>query len=362
MTRTRTLFILLIIALLLAGCSPTAASTATAAPTLISSPSTAANLSPTETALPPTLAPTNTPLPPSPTPQVVINWFTTASTRTELSFAFPGEWDGSSPLTFGEGEFVKHPDRPLGVTFQIELAGSPQALLEAWGVKEIGIVGIVTFTPDSVAPGPDITIARIQIPTKIAQGNGITAQVAYIQRANDTMEVTWFAPTAQWDDYQTTFQEMLAGVEIWRVYAARDIGLQTMYVHDWLEPGPAWDNTGVWFRSADERTGMALFIKDEIADPVQVLEAWSAERLAVLGLTDCTSRAGDRMDTLGGHWESKMGECRNPGGEKITYEVSFVPDKDRLIEMICYAPSETWEAANKIAFRHLLGMMVDLRP
>ena len=187
-------------------------------------------------------------------------------------------------------------------------------------------------------------------------------EVRYILHCDITPTEAGIFLVRLWDDYQTTFKEMLASVEIWRVYAARDIGLQTMYVHDWLEPGPAWDDTGAWFRSTDERTGMALFIKDEIADPVQVLGAWNTERLAPLGFTDCTSGAGDRMDTLSGQWESKMGECRNPGGEKITYEVSFVPDKDRLIEMICYAPSETWEAANNIAFKHLLGMMVDLRP
>jgi hypothetical protein len=362
MTHKSSLFISLIIVLLLAGCRPTAAPTATAAPTLLDAPPTATNLPPTETPLPPTPIPTDTPLPPSPTPQVVINWSTTASTRTELSFAFPGEWDGSSPLTFGEGEFVKHPDQPLGMTFQIELAGSPETLLEAWGAKDIGIVGIVTFTPDSVASGPDVTIARVQAPTKIARGNGITAQAAYIQRTQDTLEVTWFAPTAQWDDYQATFQDMLASIEIWRTYTNRDIGLQTMYVHDWLEPGPAWDNSGVWFRSADERTGMALFIKDEIADPAQVLGAWSTDRLAPLGFTDCTSGAGDRMDTMSGQWESKMGECLDSGGEKIAYEVSFVPDKDRLIEMITYAPAKTWEKANEIAFTYLLRMMVDIRP
>lgn len=330
---------------------------------------------PTHTSVPPTPTPTATlPLPsptatqalpsptPSPTPFTTAGWSTTASTRTELSFAFPGHWDGSSPLTFGEGEFVKDPDQPLGVTFQIGLRGSPSALLATWGTKAVGIVGIVTFTPETITAGPPVTIARLEAPTKIAQGNGITAQVAYLQRANDVLEVMWFAPTEQWETLQPVFRGVLENIELWRKYVNNAVGLQTMFVHDWLAPQSTWQGTGLWFRSADERTGMAVFIKNEIADPIQVLQSWKVERLAPLTLMNCTSGPGDRMETLSGRWESITGECTDAAGAKVTYEVSFVPNKDRLLEIITYAPSVTWTDANAIAFKHLLGLMVDLRP
>jgi hypothetical protein len=42
--------------------------------------------------------------------------------------------------------------------------------------------------------------------------------------------------------------------------------------------------------------------------------------------------------------------------------VTFVPNKDRLLEIIIYAPSAAWEQANEIAFKHLLGTMTDIRP
>jgi hypothetical protein len=187
---------------------------------------------PSNTVIPTDPTATQAPPPASPTPSTTSGLSTTASTRTELSFAFPGQWDGSSPLTFGEGEFVKDPDQPLGVTFQIKLSGDPNALLNTWGTKDIGIVGIVTFTPETVTDGPNVTIARIDSPTKIAQGNGVTAQVTYIQRAEDVMEVMWFGPADQWETLQPVFQGVLGSVEIWRKYADNAIGLQTMYVHD----------------------------------------------------------------------------------------------------------------------------------
>lgn len=313
------------------------------------------------TAPPPTAAPTQTPLPPSPTPVTSVGWSTTASTRNELSFAFPGQWDGSSPLTFGEGEFVKHPEQPTGVTFQIKLSGNPETLLKNWGSKEIGIVGIVTFQPETVGEGENVTIARVDTPTKIAQGSGITAQVAYIRRASNVMEVMWFAPTDQWESLQPVFQEVIKKIEIWRRYASNAIGLQTMYAHDWLAPSQPWQDSGLWFRSPDERAGLSVFVKNEIADPVQVLESWSAERLAPLGFSGCSIEKGDRMETMGGQWESKTGECSNAAGEKVAYEVTFAPNKNRLLEIITYAPAEQWEEANAVAFRYLLGMMIDIR-
>lgn len=314
---------------------------------------------PTEAPVIPT--PTEPPAP-QPTEFSTTSWSTTASTKSELSFAFPGYWDGSSPLTFGEGEFVKDPEQPIGVTFQIELAGSPETLLEAWGSEKVGVIGITTFTPESVTDGPDVTIARITTPTKIAVGEGITGQVTYIQRAEDVMEVMWFAPTDQWDDLQETFNGVLERIELWKVYHESTIGLQTMYVHDWQTPYPAWEDGSLMFVSEDQSTGLLVFTHNEIADPVEWLNEWSTDRLIGLELAECTLTEGDRMDTMSGQWESKTGECQNALGEQITYEVSFIPDKDRLLEMITFSPSEAWNENNAVAFKNLLGMMIDMRP
>jgi len=352
MKTLRILLLLVIAALILSACGE-------AQPEQTSAP---AEPTATDTSIPPSPTTADTPLPPSPTPFTTMGWTTTASTYTELSFGFPGQWDGPSPLTFGEGSFAKDPDQPLGITFQIELAGDPAALLEVWGTEDVGIVGIATFTPETVVDGPEVTIARLDLPTKIAQGDGITAQVAYIQRPDDVMEVTWFAPTEQWEALQRVFQGILENIELWRKYSDYTVGLQSMYVHDWLDPQAPGEETGLWFRSADESTGLLVFIVDEIADPVQKLEAWSVDRLAMLDFEACTIGEGDRMDTMSGQWESKMGECTTADGNAVTYEVTFAPDRDRLIEIIAYAPTAAWDDANDVAFEHLLGLMNDIRP
>ena len=355
--------LLMLVSLVVSACGqqPDRSSSSTSVPPSSSNTQILPGPIPTETSLPPSPTSTAIPLPPSPTPFTTSGWATTASTRTELSFAFPGQWDGSSPLTFGEGEFVKDPDQPIGVTFQIKLSGNPSALLNAWGTKAIGIVGIATFAPETVIDAANVAIARVDVPTKIAQGEGITAQVAYIKRDKDVMEVMWFAPTEQWETLQPVFQGVLVNIEIWNKYANSSFGLQTMYVHDWLAPQATKQDKGLWFRSADEHTGMLLFVKNEVADPAQLLGEWSVERLASINLSGCTIGKGDRMDTLSGQWESKMGECAGVAGKKVTYETTFVPNKDRLIEMIIYAPTDTWGNANATDFKHLLGLMTDIR-
>lgn len=299
--------------------------------------------------------------PPQPTESPMSGWSSTAGTKDELSFKFPGNWDGSSPLTFGEGEFVKDPGLPLGVTFRIQLQGNPEDLLESWGSSIVGVLGIITFTPTEVIEGPEVTIARVKLPTKIASGEGVTGQVAYIQRPNDVMEVMWFAPTDQWEQMQDTFSEILQNIELWRVNLDMTTGLQTMYVHDWQDPYPAWEDGSLMFASQEGKTGLVILQINEIADPVELLKSWSTDRLIQLELAECSLEKGDRMDTMSGQWESKTGECMNALGEKITYEVSFIPNKDRLLEMITFGPSETWQKDNEVTFKHLLGMMVDIR-
>lgn len=357
--------------LLLSACTPSQPSPAAATgvpplatvaipPSAIPQPNTAVPPTPAPTATPP--PPTATPLPPTPTPVTRDGWSTSASTFSELSFAFPGSWDGASPLTFGEGLFVKDPDLPLGVTFQIKLQGKPAALLEAWGSKDVGVVGIVSFTPETVSPGEAVIISRMEAQTKIATGNGITAQVAYLQRAKDTLEITWFSPSDQWETMSPVFQLLLENVEIWRNYNDPALGLQTMYPHDWLDPQPPVSGQGMWFQSPDKATGLYLVAVNEIADPVQMLSAWKVDRLAELGLSNCTILPGDRMNTMSGQWESKTGVCASTSSSQVTYEITYVPNKDRLLEIITYAPAGAWEEANRISFNHLLGMMIDIRP
>ena len=301
-------------------------------------------------------------LAPEPTVFTTDNWSSTAATKTELSFTFPGQWDGSSPLTFGEGEFVKDPDQATGVTFQTELQGDPAALLEAWGDDQVGIVGISTFLPDNVDPGPEVEIARIPCQTRIASNKEMKAQVTYIQREKDVLEVMWFSPLDQWESLQPTFEQLLKSVEIWKEYTNMDLGLHSMYVHDWMKPAEAWEPGSVKFLNANETSGVVLLVDNEIADPVEKLNAWSSDRLGELGLSACTIEQGDRMDTFNGQWESKMGECKNEADQTILYEVSFVPDRDRLLEIITFSPESDWQDNNAIAFKTLLAMMVDFRP
>lgn len=356
MKRSHLLLLVFILVILLSACKPTPMQ----APAQI-----------TETQAPPAVEPeasealpedpTPTPEPPTPTPISASSWSTSASTKTELSFAFPGNWDGSSPLTFGEGEFVKDPDLPLGATFQIALAGDPETLLNTWGDKEIGIIGIVSFTPETITDGQPVTISRVETPTKIATGNNITAQVAYLQRAEDTLEVMWFAPSDQWDAMQETFALLLENIELWRRFSQVELGISTVYPHDWQPPELLETEPGLWFRSQDEATGLHLMIINEIVDPVQLLADWQVDALAVLGFDQCTAENSDRMRTMSGQWESIMGNCKNAAGVETTYEITFVPNKDRVIQIITYAPTETWEEANNIAFNHLLGLMIDTR-
>ncbi|MBN1438797.1 MAG: hypothetical protein JW929_05235 [Anaerolineales bacterium] len=300
-------------------------------------------------------------VPDEPTPEITYGWSTTASTRTELSFGFPGEWDGSSPLTFGEGEFVKDPDQPIGVTFRIALSGDPAAMLADWGRESVGIVGIVTFLPSTTADAAAVTVARITAPTKTGEGDGITARVVYLPRAGDVLEIMWFAPTDQWEDLQPVFQQVLDSVEIWRRFNSQETGLLTMYLHDWLEPRMPPEEQGLWFQSADQRTGLLIYVENALADPAKKLAEWDVSRLSALGFGQCSMEPGDRMGVMGGQWESLTGECVDAQVGKITYEAAYVPNKDRVLEFITYAPSDEWAVANQKAFSCLLGMMLDIR-
>jgi hypothetical protein len=169
-----TIFIAL--ALILSNCTP--------APSTTPEPTQAPTQEPVSTE-----PPTEPPALPTETPVVTRRWSSTASTRTELSFRHPGEWYGPAPLPFGEGVYIKDPDRQIGVIIQIELAGDPAALVAAWGATPIKIIGLLDFTPETTADGAPVTVSRIESTTKIAKGGGLTAQAAYFKRPKDVMSV-----------------------------------------------------------------------------------------------------------------------------------------------------------------------------
>jgi len=288
------------------------------------------------------------------------NWSSTASTLTELSFQYPGEWLGAAQLPFGDGVYIKDPDQQIGVIFQIKLAGDPGQLLADWGASPIDIVSLLSFTPESATDGEPVTISRLDVPTKVAQGGGLTAQAAYVQRPEDVMGIIWFAPSDQWDALQADFAKILASIEIWQNYAIGQYGLQTMYLHDWSQPGAAWDGDGIEFKSADGQAGLALWTR-EIADPAQLLAAWQPEALAGLGLTGCTApAAGNQFGGLNGQWDAVTGECTNASAGQTTYATSYLPNRDRVLEVTLYAPSDEWDWAWRL-FSTMLSMLVDIR-
>ncbi len=354
MKRMVCILALIVLSLLLVNCAP--------APTVLSPVTTAPTSALTQTSPPePTEAssPTSTPMP-TPTPDLMRNWSTTASSGTELSFAFPGEWFGAASLPFGEGVYVKHPDKQLGVIFQLALSGNPAQLSAAWGSKPVDITALLNFTPESVVDGEPFTVSRLEVPSRIATGGGLTAQSVFIQRPKDVMQIIWFAPSEEWEDLQEVFVGVLESVEIWEKQGIGSFSLQTMMLHDWPSPGPAWDGTGYRFQSPDSSLALALWKRD-IADPVQLLAAWKPDALADAGLIDCSSpQPGPQFGGLNGQWESVTGTCKDAAGSETTYAVSFLPNRDRVLEILVYAPTAAWDKSWEI-FSTMLSMLVDLR-
>jgi len=296
--------------------------------------------------------------PPTPEPEVTIGWSTHSSTASLLSFGHPGEWFGPAQLPFGEGVYVEDPNVDIGVLFQFQLTGDPAQLLAAWGSSPIDVVGVVFMEPEGAENADPVTISRIETPTRLMRGSGLVAQTAFIQRAQDVMQVMWYAPADDWDSLQDTFSDILETVEIWRKY--NDQGLQTMYLHDWPAPTVPWEGSGLWFHNEDGSTGMALRF-DQVADPVQLLAAWTPDVLAGLGFTGCQVPApGNRVRGLGGDWESRTGTCLDAAGTGMTYEVAYLADRDRTVETIVYAPTAQWDETQAV-FDTMLGLLVDIR-
>ncbi len=325
-----------------AGEQPTAASEPTTAP-------------PTATSEP-TEAPTE--VPPTPEPVVTQNWSVHSSSATELSFGHPGDWIGPANLPFGEGVYVKDPEQDIGLIIQLELSGDPAQLLADWGEGDIAITGLVSFSPETWEDGESVIVSRIETPTRIAHGSGLTAQTAFIRRPQDVMQFLWYAPDDKWDEMADVFTKLLDSLEIWQKHI--DLDLHTMYLHDWAAPARPPDANGLWFHSADDSSGMVLSIMD-VADPMELLAAWQVDELAAMNFSECdTPQPGERMKGLAGSWESMRGECKNAAGVLTTYQVAFLPDKDRVLEMLVYSPSEDWEYATSI-FSIMQDMLLDLR-
>jgi len=313
------------------------------------------------TEVPPTEVPTQVPPPtiePTETPIVLIHWSKHSSTGTELSFRHPGEWFGPASLPFGEGVYIKDPDKDIGVIIQLELAGEPAQFLTQFATSGIDIPGLLTYVPETAEEADPVIVSRIQANTQLTEGNGLKAQATYLQRPEDVMGVIWYAPIDQWDELAETFYEILTTIEVWTKHT--DLGLHTMYLHDWPEPSVPPEGEGIWFQSADQKTGMLILIGG-IEDPIKLLTDWTPDHMTALGMSNYdTPTQGDRMDGLSGDWESKTGTCSDASGEALTYEIAFMANKDRVLEIIIYSLSNQWEYATGI-FDTMLGLLTDIR-
>lgn len=348
--------IFIALALVLNNCTPVPITTPE--PTQAPSQEPVATEPPTE---PPTKPPTEQPALPTQSPAVTRGWSSHASTKTALSFRHPGEWYGPAPLPFGEGVYIKDPDKQIGVIIQIELAGDPAALVAAWGATPIKIIGLLDFTPETATDGAPVTVSRIESATKIAKGGGLTAQAAYFKRPKDVMSVIWYATNDQWEAMQETFMTLLNSIEIWQSYSNGQYGLLTIYLHDWAKPEAPWVNGGgIWLHSKNGDSGMVIWMR-EIADPLALLAAWTPEPVFGPNRPTCSPPApGDRMSAMHQEWESKTGTCTNDAGSELTYEVAFLPNRDRVLEIVVYTPTGQWEYATGI-FKTMLSLLTDIR-
>jgi len=56
----------------------------------------------------------------------------------------------------------------------------------------------------------------------------------------------------------------------------------------------------------------------------------------------------------------KRNQNKDASCAELTYEVSFLPNRDRVLEMLVYAPTGQWEYATKI-FDTMLSLLTDIR-
>lgn len=281
-------------------------------------------------------------------------WMTTASTRTELSYGFPGDWIGPAQLPFGDGYYIKHPDKDVGMIIVLNLQGDITDLALAWSQAPYEIVGLVTIEGNPLPLTDSISISRLQGQPVGVEGD-LRAQAIFVQRPDDIMQLILYTPAEEWAGWQETFERILGSMEVWNKVALSE--MQTMILHDWKGPMVNWEQDGFWAMSEDLSAGMVVFT-GPIADPVQALAGWTPDRLATLEFAGCVVEDGDGMSGLGGEWESRIGTC---SGGQSTFEVAMMANRDRVLEVITYASTDTWEYHTAI-FATMLEMLIDLRP
>ena len=290
-------------------------------------------------------------------PEFTIGWTSHANSRLELSWSHPGEWFGPADFPDSEGAYLKDPDNPFAFLMRFVYGESPAALAEAWGVDPIGITGLLEVNLESTTPTDPVTVSRIESPSVIGEGEDMTAQVAFVQRPDDILELTWMAPSDQWDTLLPTFQQILDSIEVWQVYSDQEAGMQTMYLHDWAEPTAPWQGEGVWFQSAADTTGLVIFI-EPLSDPQAAFDAWDPSDLEGLGFSDCFMEEADDVDRISaiqGQWETKEGDCAVDATE-ARYRMAYAPDGARLLKIVLYAPVTDWDYAAEI-LRIMLAML-----
>lgn len=307
-------------------------------------------------------SPTQPPLTSTPTntPEPMAGWSSFATDRVGLSFSHPGEWFGPAELPQDEGYYVKNPDLDIGVILRVWETGEPDQRLAAWGTNEILVEGILQFTPLGLSDGAPVVISRLDVATKIAQGESLTAQVAFVKRPQGVLEVIRYATNDQWEAMQVTFADLLSSIEIWIKYPNRQYGLQTMYLHDWSKPEPPWEGNGLWFHSTDKQTGVVVWIRD-FGDPIKLLTGWKPDGLIGLSLSQCTPASpSEQINALSGQWDARNGECKDSSGTSVRYQVAFVQNRDRVLEIVAYAPAAQWETVQQF-FETTLSMLIDIR-
>jgi len=288
------------------------------------------------------------------------DWSTFATTRILLSGGHPGDMIGQGQLPATDGYFVTDASMSeYGMVFALWPAADVAQKAAGWAENGTvaAVQGVMPATVDVVAEGDPVTISRLEGPTRVGRSDAMTYRAAFVPHPQGVLEVTWFAQTDRWESLQSTFDRMVSSVEIWRKLADARHGVQLVYPHDWPEPTVTLYGDGIWFRSSDAAMGLALWFR-ESGNPVEALASWSPERLTDLGLSNPGEpTAGERLSVLGGEWDSKTGSCEVVGGAGGAYTVTIVPNRDRLLEIVTYAPKgrSTWAETIFDTMRQLLA-------
>ena len=303
---------------------------------------------------------------PEPTrePETTVGWSSHASTKSEMSYMHPGTWFGPAELADRNGAYLKDPDADIGMIMRWKLSGDPADLLAAWGTEDITVPGAVEVPMQDfvIEDGDPVTVSRITAATRIGTDGAMTAQTVFIQRYADVLQIEWFAPADRWEEVRETFLKVLASIELWHKHVDKDLGLQMIYLHDWADPEAPWEGDGLWFHSADDQSGVVIWVRP-VGEPQDMLAEWSPDALSGLGFSDCTmalAEKEDRISTFGAQWESQTGQCTSSSGAGMTYTAAYALNRDRLLEIVAYGPTDNWEYAYMIASR-TMSFLMDIR-